>query len=77
VGGVSAAYTNAVWWAMQIAADVDACESLLLGEPVDPKRLRRDWLELAAEFQLVRMDFYAIDLLHRRADLSDLLREAA
>jgi hypothetical protein len=70
-------YGNVVWWAMQLARDVDACSALLRGEPVDPSRLHTDWLEYAATFELVRLDFAAIDLLHRRAELRALLTEAA
>jgi hypothetical protein len=77
---VSDTYANAVWWAMQIAGDVETCAALLAGEPVDPARLRPEWLEYAAEFRLVRLDVCAIDLLHRRAELHrlrELLRDTA
>jgi hypothetical protein len=74
---VTVAYANAVWWSMQLARDLDTCCALLRGEPVDRSRLDRYWLEYAAEFQLVRVDLAAIDLLHRRAGLRALLREAA
>jgi hypothetical protein len=70
-------YANAVWWAMQIALDVDACSALLHGEPVEPSRLHPGWLEYAAAFKLIRLDFAAIDLLHRRAELRALLTDAA
>jgi len=68
---------NAVWWAMQLARDVEACSALLRGEPVEPSRLDLDFLEYAATFGLVRLDFAAIDLLHHRADLRALLTEGA
>jgi hypothetical protein len=70
-------YGNAVWWALQLGKDVEAADALLAGELVDPSRLRRDWLEYAAQFRLVRLDVCAIDLLHRRAELRALLREPA
>ena len=70
-------YGNAVWWAMQIARDVDACAALLVGDPVDPARLRPEWVEYASAHRLVRLDVAAVDLLHRRAELRALLREAA
>jgi NAD-dependent SIR2 family protein deacetylase len=69
--------TNAVWWSMMLARDVDTCSALLRGEPVSPERLHRDWLEFASTFELVRLDTCAIDLLHKRAGLRALLREAA
>ena len=74
---MSVAYENATWWAMQLARDVDACCALLDGDPVEPSRLRLDWVEYAAAFELVRLDVHAIDLFHRRAELRDLLREKA
>jgi hypothetical protein len=74
---VSDVYGNAVWWAMQIAGDVEACAALLVGDPVDPGRLRREWVEYASTHGLVRLDVAAVDLLHRRAELRELLIEAA
>jgi hypothetical protein len=74
---VTDAYANAIWWAMMLARDIDTCCALLQGEPVDPINLDQGWLEYASEFQLVRLDFYAIDLLHRRAELRALLMETA
>jgi hypothetical protein len=68
---------NATYWAMMLSRDIGACEQLLRGEPVSPERLHLDWLELASEFQLVKLDTFAIDLLHRRAELRALLKEAA
>jgi hypothetical protein len=65
----------ATWWAMMISRDIATCEQLLRGEAVSPERLDRDWLELASEFRLVRLDFSAVDLLHRRAELRALLGE--
>jgi hypothetical protein len=70
-------YENIVFWAMMLGRDVATCEQLLRGDAVSPERIDRGWLELASEFQLVRLDFYAIDLLHRRAELRALLKEAA
>lgn len=70
-------YENAVWWAMQLARDVDACAALLAGEPVDPARLRIEWVEYACAFRLVRLDLHAVDLLHRRMELQALARAAA
>jgi hypothetical protein len=67
---------SVVFWALMFSKDIGTCEALLRGEPVDPARLHRDWLELASEFHLVRMDVFAIDLLHRRAELRALLTEA-
>jgi hypothetical protein len=74
---VTDGYGNANWWAMMIAGDVEACAALLAGDPVDPGRLRRDWVEYASALRLVRLDVAAVDLLHRRAELRALLREAA
>jgi hypothetical protein len=54
---------NARLWAMLIARDVDACAALLRGDPVDPSRLRPDWLQRAREFEFVRFDVSAIELL--------------
>ncbi len=71
-------YEAVVFWSMMISKDITTCEQLLRGEAVSPERIDRDWLEFASELQLVRMDVYAIDLLHRRAELRSLLtREAA
>ena len=67
-------HANATWWAMQVSRDVEACCALLRGEPVEPSRLRMDWVEYASQFQLVRLDVCAIDLLHRRAELRALLK---
>jgi hypothetical protein len=61
---------------MMISRDLGTCRALLRGEPVDRANLDRDWLECACELQLVRLDLCAIDLLHRRAELRSLLREA-
>jgi hypothetical protein len=66
-----------VYWSMMISKDIGTCEQLLRGEPVNPERIDSDWLELASEFHLVRLDTFAIDLLHRRAELRVLLTEAA
>jgi hypothetical protein len=74
---VTDTYRNAVWWAMQIAPDVDACAALLAGDPVDPGRLRREWVEYASEHRLVRLDVVAIDLLSRRAEIPELLAGTA
>jgi hypothetical protein len=74
---MSVVYANATWWAMQLARDVETCCALLDGDPVEPARLRADWLEYASEFQLVRLDVCAIDLFHRRAELRALVMEAA
>lgn len=66
---------SATFWSMMISRDLGTCEALLRGEPVDPELIDRDWLEYASEFDLVRLDFAAIDLLGRRADLHRLLEE--
>jgi hypothetical protein len=68
---------NAIYWAMMLSKDVATCEQLLRGEAVSPECLDLDWLTFASEFQLVRLDFSAIDLLHQRAELRSLLTEAA
>lgn len=68
-------YANAVWWSMMLARDVDTCCALLRGDPVDPARLHRDWLRFASEHALVRLDVFAIDLLHRCAELRALHHE--
>jgi hypothetical protein len=69
-------YSLTCWWAMQLARDVDACCALLRGEPVAPSRLDPEWLRVASEFELVRLDVAAIDLFYRRVELRALLREA-
>jgi hypothetical protein len=74
---VTAAQTYATWWAMMLSRDVDTCCALMRGDPVDPINLDHGWLEYACAFQLVRLDRYAIDLLHRRAELRELLMETA
>jgi hypothetical protein len=74
---VTDAYANAVWWALMLARDVDACAALLAGELVDPARLGLEWLAYACEFRLVRLDLHAVDLLHRRAELRALAMAAA
>jgi hypothetical protein len=71
----SAFCANSVWWAMQLAKDLETCRSLLAGEPVDPARIDCAWLQTAQAFELVRLDFAAIDLLHRRAELRRLIKE--
>jgi hypothetical protein len=68
---------NVVFWAMMCSRDVDTCCALIRGEAVSPERLHLDWLKAAAHFELVRLDVHAIDLLHRRAELRSLLKEAA
>ena len=60
---------------MRLARDVDACCSLLRGEPVDPARLDDGELEFMKAMRLVRLDVHAIDLLQRRPDLRQLLEE--
>jgi hypothetical protein len=70
-------YEATVFWSMMISRDVGTCEALLRGKPVSPERLDRGWVEFASEFHLVRMDTFAIDLLHRRAELRALLEEPA
>jgi hypothetical protein len=70
-------YEAIVFWSMMLSKDLATCEQLLRGDPVDPERIDSRWLEFAAGFHLIRMDFYAVDLLHRRADLRALLRETA
>jgi hypothetical protein len=37
--GVTAAETQRIWWAIQLARDIDTCCSLLRGEPVDEESL--------------------------------------
>jgi hypothetical protein len=68
-------YEAVVFWSMMIAKDVTTCDALLRGEAVSPERIDRDWLELASEFRLVRLDFSAVDLLYRRAELRALVEE--
>jgi hypothetical protein len=77
VSGRLGVHENVIYWAMMLAKDIGTCEALLRGEPVGPARLHLDWLELAREVQLVRLDTFAIDLLHRRAELRSLLKGAA
>jgi hypothetical protein len=36
---VTAAQTQRLWWAMQLARDVETCASLMRGEPVDEQSL--------------------------------------
>jgi hypothetical protein len=59
VGGV----TVVLWWAIQLARDVDACRDLLNGVPVDPDRLQPEVLERMKTLRLVTLDVRAIDLL--------------
>lgn len=68
---------NVVFWAMMLSKDVGTCEQLLRGEAVNPERIDPGWLEYASAYHLVRLDTFAIDLLHRRAELRALLTEAA
>jgi hypothetical protein len=68
------------WVAMRLAKDLDACQSLLRGEPVDPARLHPDELAFMRRLRLVRLDVRALDLVAdslRRHRLVELLREAA
>jgi hypothetical protein len=70
-------YDAVVFWSMMLSKDITTCEQLLRGEAVSPERIDRGWLDYAAEFHLVRLDTFATDLLHRRAELRALLKEAA
>jgi hypothetical protein len=56
VSGRLGVHENVIYWAMMLAKDIGTCEALLRGEPVGPARLHLDWLELAREVQLVRLD---------------------
>lgn len=42
-----------VFWAMQLAPNVEVCASLLRGEYVDEAALDRDWLELAKRLRVI------------------------
>jgi hypothetical protein len=53
------------WWCLVLATDVDTWEALLLGEHVEPSRLRPEWLERAKALGLVRVDTTAINELFR------------
>jgi hypothetical protein len=48
---------------MRLARDIDTCERLLLGEPVDRARLDPDGLAWATQKRLVRLDLTAMDLI--------------
>jgi hypothetical protein len=74
---VSDAYANAIWWSLVLARDIDTCCALLAGDPVDPARLWPEWVEYATQFALIRLDTFAVDLLHRRAELRSLFKKAA
>jgi hypothetical protein len=49
--------------AIRLAKDIDTCEQLLRGEPVDPDRIDQAQLRWAKQRFLVRLDMRAIDLL--------------
>ena len=49
--------------AMRLAKDIETCQALLHGQPVDPDRLDKQQLKWAKDRQLVRLDFHAIDFL--------------
>jgi hypothetical protein len=49
--------------AIRLAKDIQTCEALLHGEPVNPDRVDKAELERAATRRLVRLDFTALDLL--------------
>jgi len=49
--------------AMRLAKDIETCEALLHGEPVDPDRLDKKQLKWAKRRKLVRLDLHAIDQL--------------
>jgi hypothetical protein len=49
--------------AMMLARDVETCEALLRGEPVDPARIDPNELGRASSRRLVRLDLAAIDAL--------------
>ena len=49
--------------AMRLAKDIETCEALLHGRPVDPDRLDKEQLKWAKNRQLVRLDLHAIDQL--------------
>jgi hypothetical protein len=51
--------------AMRLALDIEACEALMLGRPVDPSRLDPDELRRALEPGLVQL-VRPIDVLHGR-----------
>lgn len=54
--------TGAIWWAIQLALDIDTCRALLRGEPVDPDRLDPVWLARAEAVKLVSLNICAADL---------------
>lgn len=49
--------------AIRLAKDIDTCQALLHGEPVDPDRLDKEQLKWAKHRRLVRLDLRAIDQL--------------
>lgn len=53
--------------AMKLADDVETCEALLRGDPVDPDRVNTEALREARDRKLVRLDLCAIDLLKEAA----------
>ena len=53
--------------AFRLAKDLDTCQQLLDGQPVDPGRLDPAELRKAKQRLLVRLDTHAIDLLTRTA----------
>src|SRR4051812_9958051 len=59
----NAARLNVAW---QLAKDIDTLEALLLGQPVDPTRIRQDELERALEPRLVQL-VRPIDVLEGQA----------
>jgi hypothetical protein len=50
---LTAAETMRVFWAMQLAPNIDVCASLLRGELVDEAALDPDWLELALRLRVI------------------------
>jgi len=62
--GAPGVYETRVWWAMMLAKDIETCEALLRGGPVDPARLDPEWLRKAQQAQLVSLDVNALDLIH-------------
>jgi hypothetical protein len=70
-------YEIIVFWSMMLARDIGTCEALLCGEAVSPERIDSDWLEFAQAMRLVRLDVAALDLLHRPAELRELLGATA
>jgi hypothetical protein len=61
-------YAGRVWVAMRLARNVDDCDALLRGEPVDVACLDPLGLSWALQLRFVRLDATAIELFFAEAE---------